>query len=221
MRDLTVIYLTVNKLPKKWTDFHYDHLMKSTEGLPLLTISRLPMPGHNLIQTEDPSPSNVYRQILRGAKAVDTEYIAIAEDDCLYTKEHFAYRPKTLGYNMHRWSVFTWGEPIYSWRNRFGNWTMIAKRQHVIDQLEERFAKYPNGTRPDLTGEIGRWRTDSQLGLTHHEPESFWTKTAILNVSHEYGLDDRARRHRKTLGDITALTVPHWGEANTYQKLWT
>jgi hypothetical protein len=121
---------------------------------------------------------------------------------------------------MHRWTVFTWGEPIYSWRNRFGNWTMIAKRDFVITALEERFAKYPNGTPPDRTGEIGRWRTDTQLGLTHYTPESFWTKTAILNISHEYGLDDRARRHRKTLGDITALVVPHWGDPKQYQDLW-
>jgi len=220
MSDLTVIYLTVNKLPKQWTDYHYAHLLESTKGHELLTVSRLPMPGHNLIQTEDPSPSNVYRQLLRAAKATDTEYIAMAEDDCLYTPEHFSVRPKTIGYNMHRWTVFRWGEPIYSWRNRFGNWTMIAKRQHVIDQLEERFAKYPDGTPPEFTGEIGRWRTDAQLGLTHVEPESFWTKTSILNISHELGLDDRARRHRKTLGDITALTVPHWGEPSQYQQLW-
>lgn len=221
MSDLTIIYLTLNKLPKRWTDFHYNHLLESTKGHNLLTVSRLPMSGHNIIQTEEPSPSNVYRQLLRACKNTDTEYIAIAEDDCLYTPEHFSYRPQTIGYNMHRWTVFTWGDPIYSWRNRLGNWTMIAKRQLVIDSLEERFAKYPDGTPPDKTGEIGRWRTDQQLGLTHYPPESFWTKTSILNISHEYGLDDRSRRHRKTLGDITALSVPHWGEPKQYQDLWT
>lgn len=219
MQDLTVLFLTNNLLPQKWVDYHRQKLDEAWQG-PLITVSRQPMPGVNIIQTEPSSPSNVYRQMLKAAKLATTEYVAMAEDDCLYTAEHFSYRPETIGYNMHRWTVFTWGDPIYSWRNRFGNWTMIGKRQLVIDALEERFAKYPDGTPPDKTGEIGRWRTDAQLGLTHYEPESFWTRTAILNISHEHGLDDRSRRHRKTLGDITALSVPHWGEPKQYQDLW-
>ena len=220
MQDLSVIFLTVNNLPKSWADFHYKNLLQSIGEAHLLTISRLPMSGHNLIQDQQPSPANVYRQILRGAKELQTEYIAIAEDDCLYPSDHFLHRPETLAYNMHRWTVFTWGDPVFSWRDRFGNFSLVAKRQLVIDSLEERFGMYPNGTPDSMTGEIGRWRTDKQLGLTHYEPSIFWSKQAIINMSHEYGLDTRAKRHRKTLGTITANSVPYWGEAGKYQKLW-
>lgn len=220
MHDLSVIFLTVNKLPQEWADFHYTRLLKSVGDNHLLTISRKPMPGHNLIQDEPPSASNVYRQLLRGAKECDTEYIAVAEDDCLYPTDHFQYRPKTLAYNMHRWTVFTWGDSVFSWRDRFGNFSLVAKRQLVIDALEERFLKYPDGTPPPQTGEIGRWRTDKLLGLTHYKPQIFWSKHAIINVSHEFGLDDRSKRHRKSLGTITANSVPFWGDAAKYQTLW-
>ena len=90
MDDLTIIYLTVNKMPKRWADFHMEHLLKAIKGFPVISISREPMNfGINLIQNEEISSYNSNKQVLRGALLAKTQYIGIAEDDTLYTKQHF------------------------------------------------------------------------------------------------------------------------------------
>ena len=212
MKDLTVIFLTLKKLPLQWQKYHKEVLLEAIDGAKFIEIS----PDGDLIQDEEPTNSNVYKQLLRGAKLATTEFIAVAEDDTLYCIDHFQHRPEkgVFAYNQSHWSLFTWGEPMYSWRDRLGNYTLIAHREDVIEALEERFEKYPNGTPEGRTGEIGRWRTDTQLGLTHRKIEEFKTNTPVINICHELGLDDRAKRHRKNLGTLRAYDIPHYGKAS-------
>src|SRR3990167_7580897 len=95
MNDLTIIFLTNNELPESWTAYHKKVLLDAVGKVPLITISRKPLDfGINILQTEPKSPSNVYWQLLRGAKLAMTKYIAVAEDDTLYCSEHFSFRPK-------------------------------------------------------------------------------------------------------------------------------
>jgi hypothetical protein len=62
--------------------------------------------------------AQIYRQVLEGAKQASTDYVAVAEDDVLYSPEHFKFRPKPghWGYNMNPWSIYTWGEPIFTYK---------------------------------------------------------------------------------------------------------
>ena len=143
-KNITAIFLTQNEVPKKWMEFHNKTLLESLNGTPLITMSRKPMNlGINILQDKPKSLSNIYWQLLRGAKIATTDYIAVVEDDTLYPHEHFLQRPSRnkIGYNMNHWSLFTWGEPIYSWRNRRGNYSMLSYRKLVIEALEERFKK--------------------------------------------------------------------------------
>lgn len=219
MHDLTAIFLTNNELPEKWVAFHRKKLDESFQG-PLITVSRKPMPGVNLIQTEPKSSSNVYKQMLRAARLADTEYVAIVEDDSLYPPEHFLYRPEpdVFAYNKTHWSLFTWGEPIFNWRDRMGNYTLICNRQLLIDALEEREAKYPDGIPEDLAGELGRQRIEDRIGVTRRKSEEFYTPVAVINICHKWGLDDRARRKRKTVGWLRAYDIPYWGKAEDLIK---
>lgn len=216
---LTAIFLTNNELPEKWVAFHRQKLLEAHDGA-IITISRKPMPGFNLIQTEPKSSSNVYKQMLRAARIADTEYIAMVEDDSLYPKEHFLYRPPhdVFAYNKTHWSLFTWGEPVYNWRDRQGNYTLICNRKLLIEALEEREAKYPQGIPEHLAGELGRPRIEDRLGVTRRKSEEFYTGVAVINICHKWGLDDRARRQRKTVGWLRAYDIPHWGRAEDLIK---
>lgn len=222
-KDLTIIFLTLNNLPKGWEEYHKQVLLEAIGDAELITISRVPTDmgkGVNLIQTETPSASNVYWQMLRAAKIATTKYVAVAESDTLYCKDHYQFRPNPgeFAYNGSHWSLFTIGTPIYGWRNRRGNYSMICEREILIEALEERFAKYPNGTPPEKTGEIGRWRTDKLLGVTPRKAIDFYTNNPIINVNHPFGLDERARRNRKTYGSLRAYDIPGWGKAEDLAK---
>ena len=195
--------------------------MESLNGAPLITLSRKPMNlGINILQDKPKSMSNIYWQLLRGAKMAKTDYIAVVEDDSLYPREHFLQRPNKncIGYNMNHWSLFTWGEPIYSWRNRRGNYSMLSYRKLVIEALEERFKKYPNGTPDRITGEIGRPMVERNMGITLRPVEEFETTVSIINFNHSNASDRLQLRQRKSLGEIRANSIPYWGEASELVK---
>lgn len=221
LNDLTIIYLTANKVPKKWAEFHKEKLIEAAGTSPIITISREPLDwGINLLQTEPYGISNIYYQLLKGAKSASTDYIGVAEDDILYPKEHFEYRPPldTFAYNMNRFNVFTWGKPTYFWKNRMANSTLIAPRKLTIKALEERFSKYPNGTPPSFTGELGRSNIEDKLGVTRRKSTWFSTETSVIKIDHELGIDRLARTHRKGMGILRAYDIPYWGKAEDIVK---
>lgn len=220
--EITIIMLTANKVPKSWADFHKQKLTEAAGESPIITISREPLSwGINLLDEEPYQISNIYFQMLRGAKTADTDYIGIAEDDTLYPKEHFEYRPPldTFAYNMNRFGVFRWSrKPTYFWKNRMSNSTLIAPRQLMIEALEERFNKHPNGTPSGFTGELGRSNVEDKLEVSHRKSEWFSTEISIVRVDHEMGIDRLSKTHRKGMGILRAYDIPYWGKAEDIIK---
>jgi hypothetical protein len=217
MKDLTILFLTVNEVPAQWAEFQKQTLLKAVGDSPIITMSMKPLDwGLNILQDRPKSLSNIYWQMLRGAKLADTEFIGIAEDDTLYNAEHFCPRPASneFAYNMCHWSLFTWGEPTYHWRHRHGNYSLIAPRVLMIEALEERFEMYPNGTPDDRTGELGRFRVEKYLKLTPRKLKEFWTTVSIVNFQHDYSMEDYQRRHVKRRAALRAYEIPYWGRAD-------
>lgn len=227
MSDLTVIYLTCNKMPSRWVAFHREHLLRAVDARPLIVVSAKPvdLPGTHLIQEGPFCQWNVYVQILRAAQIADTKYIAIAEDDTLYPARHFSdFRPKDdeIAYDLSRWSVFSWvQQPFYSAIRKHGNFTMIGPRQLVIDALEERERKYPNGH--DYAGEIGRPDVERRLGVTRRKLVEWWCIEPMVNLCHPRGLSptyvDTPKRERKP-GELKAFDIPIWGKASAIADIY-
>jgi len=235
MKDLTVIFLTVNKVP--WMKFHNEVLLDAIGEYPLITISREHidgLPGIQLSQAgTEQSHDNLFRQLLRGAKEATTPYVALAEDDTLYSRDHFDLRPalNAFGYNWNRWSLFTFGEPTYSFKRRFCQGGSILPRLYLIEALEERFAKW--GTIPHhLNGEVGYPIVDKNLGVTVRNSEVLYSSTPIVQIHHIYGTplasktvfnandttDPIKRQTRKRMGMKRAYDIPHWGRSEELVK---
>ena len=113
MNDLTVVYYSADAAPKRFLMNLRSNLSNAIVDLPLVVIKQKPDVPRSHLQ--------IYRNALAGAKEAKTKYIALAEDDVLYTPSHFEYRPKSgvFGYNMNVWSIFTWDNPpIFSYKDR-------------------------------------------------------------------------------------------------------
>lgn len=219
MHDLTVVFLTMNKTPLYWAGHQLRTLKEAIGSAPVISVSRQPMDfGFNLIDTDRPGYVNIYRQLLRAAKYATTKFIATAEDDCLYSASHFRdFRPEKneFAYNRHRWSVFTWGEPLYSLRDRLSNCSLIAPRDLLIEALEERFKKYDGNPPEDLMGECGRNKLEKALGVTLRKQVDFFSRVGIVQVSHPAGTELRQQIQRKSHARVRAYNIPHWGEAGS------
>ena len=222
MRDLTVIFMTINRVPKKWAEYQLEVLKKAIGDADVISVSREPMDfGLNLIQTEEPSTANIYWQILRAAKLAKTPYVAIAEDDVLYCYEHFNFfRPPldTFAYNSVRWQIHTFGFLVYYWRKRLANYALIAPRELLIETLEERFAKYPFPDPRGGAGEVGKPRVEKNLGLTPRKMVEYSTTTGIVCLHHEFGMDPLEKSGRKRSGMLRAFDIPMWGRVEDVIK---
>ncbi len=206
--DLTLLYITAGKVPEKWRAFHQEQLDK------------LPYPIITMRDEEKMGYEMIYKRMLEGAKLATTPYVAVIEDDVLYSPEHFYFRPEldTFAYNQHRWALFTWGVPTYNWRNRKSNCSLIAPRELLIEALEERFAKWPNGIPKEWCGELGRANIDHWLKVTPRKSIEWHSKIAIIQINHDDGTEDRQQRHRKDLGPMKAYDIPYWGKAEDLIK---
>jgi hypothetical protein len=221
--DITAIFLTLNRMPPRWVEFHMGHLLAALGDIPVISISRVPMAfGTNIVDTASPCYSNYYRQILRGCKVAKTKYVAAVEDDVLYHESHFRrMRPADdeFAYNRCRWSVFSWGEPQYSLRNRISNCSCIAPRELYIEALTERFAlpKIHEG----LMGECGRNDVEVKLGITQRKKVEFFSRIPIVQLSHEGGTEKRQQERNKSHAEVRAFDIPYWGRAEDILKHYT
>lgn len=223
--DITILYITMNLMSKKWVDFQNHHLLKAADGAPIISISRQPMTlGTNLIDTGTPGYWNLYLQILRAAKIADTKYVALAEDDVLYTRAHFhEFRPPMdkVAYDRSRWSLFTWEkEPFFCLRQRISNCSMIAPREYLISALEERQTRWPNGPDEKLLGEVGRSKVDSRLNVSQRGCVEFYSYGPIVQLNHPNGHDATQRTQWKRHGQVRAFDIPYWGPAKEILKYY-
>lgn len=236
MADLTIIYYTANYL-----DEHNPYFLKNTKkqlieaagDFPIISVSQKPIDlGQNICVGDiGRSHLNVYWQILVGCKAAKTKYVAMAEDDILYSYAHFhTYVPKEnkFAFDMSKWSIFTWTKPpLFSFRsNRRVVNSLISKRDMLVEAMEERFARLEELRKQGKKEEkiIRYWgdpgRYESYLGVTVREVEEFWTTDPNIVFSHPDAFGYLSRGTHKKLGDIRAIEIPHWGKAEDVLKLY-
>lgn len=194
--DLTILYYTANVV-HKGIEFSVLRSLKKY-GYPIISISQEPMElGNNIVVPKERSLENIYRQVLTGAKAAKTKYVALCEDDCLYVPEHFKYRPKDkpFAYNINRWNLYL-DKEIFSQRKRPVLSQCIADREKLIECLE---------TRVESHKEMGR--DDSW------EYETFETKDPNMVICHKQDTSGH-----KIPSDVTTKEIPVWGTVDYWMS---
>lgn len=212
---ITAIFYTAGEIPEYFAQATSEQLRKALDGIPIITILKDPALPR--------SQANIYRQALEGALMADTPYIALCEDDVLYSPAHFKFRPKKghWGYNMNSWSIFTWGEPMFTYKPPGGRRNLnglICERQMFIDAMEERFKLWPGEVDINIFGEPGKY--DNQLGTTPHPSEDFYCNPPNIVFSHQTNLQFQGLGTRKKFGQIRATEIPYWGKSSEIVKLY-
>ena len=219
MNDITIIYITANKINDFFAENIRKELIKAAAGIPIISVSKKPLnfgvknlcfPGKTCIYNE-------YKETYLGVREAKTKYVAIAEDDSLYTPAHFAHipTPETFDYNIACWGIFTWVRPpTYNLKYRRNHNALVCERDLYIKAMEERLSKYPNEENsPPKFAEPGRY--DHSLGVPIHKIGEFTSNPPIVRFSHTddcYGF--KAMGTLKGMADIKAFDIPYWGRAD-------
>ena len=255
MEDLSVVYYTSNYLDDKNPYFLENtrkqlvkaiHIDNTDAMFPLIVVSQKPVdyfkgivPSYTNIVVGDIGRShlNIYRQILEGCKAAKTTWVAMAEDDILYSQSHFHFwyftkkefidGPYFL-YDMNKVSIFTWErQKMFSVRSkRMVVNHLIAKREMLISALEERFARleelrktWPEGRILKYWGDPGRY--EGNLGVTIRETYQYYCWVPSIVFSHEYAYGYEFNQgNKKKQGDLRIVELVDWGRAEDILKLY-
>ena len=145
----TVIYITNNVLDETIDKVCQKNILEATKGLRLISVSQEPMDfGENICVGKLPTSSlSLNIQMMEGLKRVKTDYVAIAEADCLYTPEHFQFEPPddSFWYNSNCWVLqyYSSYKPelngMFSiFPKRKANSQLICKTDMMIKATQER-----------------------------------------------------------------------------------
>ena len=157
--DTTIVYLTNNILDPKIDALCRKNILDSIGDLRLVSVSQKPIDfGENIVVGKLPYSSlSICLQAREALKVIDTPYVAMAEHDCLYTNEHFAFTPPdidTYWYNTNVWFLQL-EDGLYSRvHDRKANSQLIcgtdALRRSIDDRIEimgdpKWLNRYPTG----------------------------------------------------------------------------
>ena len=230
--DLSIVFYTANRLHEPFAGHVREQLLKSIDGeFPLIVVSHEPMPGfgdRNIV-VENPTWGHlqIYRNILTGALTAETEFLGLAEDDILYSHDHWrTHRPPSyrVSYDLSRWGLNSWcNPPLYGYRNRIVINQLLGPTKYVTDALQERFRKF-EGVPEDKIPiqhfcEIGRF--EDALGVTPRNFECYASPTPSVVFSHEEAFGYQSRGTRKSIGEFPRKELPFWGSAEKMLSLWT
>ena len=219
IKDITIIYYTANTLREPFATNARKQLVKASRGIPITSVSQKPLDlGQNICVGDiGRSYLNIYRQMLVGAKEAKTKYIAMAEDDVLYSFRHFVdFRPNDdeFAYDMSRWSIYTWTKPpLYSIKYRRSNTTLLCPRDLFIEAMEERFRRWPDDSKVNLGvwSEPGKY--ERKLGVTKRKSVEYSSQVPCIVFSHEDAIGYDYQGKSKAVGFLKAYDIPVWGTA--------
>lgn len=234
MQDATVVYITANEIPEKFAKSMQEFLIKAVGDLPVIVVSKkkpftdgyntVLVGQRNLVFDTPRSHVNIYREALAGVNLAETRYVFIAEDDVLYSPEHFKKRPTrpdVFAYNVACWSIYTWSKPpVFSYTGRRNLGQLICEKDLFIEAMEERFNKFTHDSQISnaVFAEPGKY--ERQLGVSVQQTEVFYTDPANVMFTHPMGLSHLTLGERKRLAPIRALEIPYWGRAEEVVKLY-
>jgi len=245
-KDMTIVYYTSNYLDSRNPYFLENtrkQLLKAIVGRPMVIVSQKPtMFGPNstniCVGNIGRSHFNLYWQILQGCKAAKTKWVAMAEDDVLYSPQHFNIqyfvKPEFIQddyflYDMNKVSIFTWTRPpMFSFRfKRQVVNHLIAKRQMLIDALEERFKRLADLRKMGVEdrriekywGDPGRYEGLLKVTVRPTYDYNAWIPGVVFSHDLAYGYAVNQGKKKK-LGDLRMIELADWGRADDILKLW-
>jgi hypothetical protein len=149
VNDLTIISYTDNSLPFWLRNRCRQELVKAAEGKRIITVSQQPLPWDDVIvlQGLPRCHHSLFTQAITGVKAATTRYVAMAEHDCMYTPEHFNWRPaddKIFWYNINHYLAYV-EQSRYAYVRRKPMSQLICERDIFISAVEEKIRMLETG----------------------------------------------------------------------------
>jgi len=201
--DLTVVYITSNREDESFERKIIESMKEAIGGLPVISVSQKPLDfGENIcIGDVGAKPENVLRQLILGAKAAKTKFVAVGESDFLYPKEFFEFVPP-------RDDTFYYPDNVYIWwthhsrfyRKNLREMLSVTNREHFINVLE----KVLDGLDGHIASRVGKFTSKG----------AFWTDIPLVTFKTRNGMHWRSPYKK----DGWKRELPQWGTADNLRE---
>jgi hypothetical protein len=187
---------------------------------PIVSVTLQPIAfGTNIVLPLERGQLTMFRQILAGLEALETDVAFLVEHDVLYHPSHFAFTPdkaEVFYYNQHTWKVSTDDGRALFYRccQTSG---LCARRDLLVDHYRKRVAFVEqHGWDRNVGYEPGTNRRVRRL-LDPRGCETWMSDGPNIDLRHGHNLtrsrwrQDQFRNKRSCLGWTEADAVPGWG----------
>lgn len=210
-RSITVIYYTSNRESPEFEEKIQKQLETSCGLLPIISVSHKPINlGHNICVGEhEANDHNLYRQIQIACKMAKTEYVIVAEADCIYPPEYFQFTPDNPSAFYRYANIWICYKKFnYFFQKTSSECGMIAGRQHFINKIDEMLMGRPEwceekNVKLKKISVLHRWTTFGENG------------NPIVSFKTNKGL----RQFTRTISNTSDIEVlPYWGHIKNLKE---
>lgn len=169
----------------------------------------------------------MFKQILAGLEALDTEYAFLVEHDVMYHASHFDFVPPrddVYYYNLNVWKIDASGDRAVTYETKQTS-GLCANRQLLIDHYRKRIARVE---RDGFSRRIGfEPGSHGRAERIDDVPSDVWRSAwPNLDIRHDRNLTatrwsrDQFRDARHCQGWTEADQIPGWGTVREVARLW-
>ena len=158
----------------------------------------------------------MFKQILAGIEAIDTDIVFLVEHDVLYNHTHFEFTPPREDiyyYNTNSWFVRPKdGQALHFTCQRVS--TLCAHRRLLLKHYRTRMKRLET---EEFTRKLGFEPGNHPYprGVDNHKLESWISKYPLIDIRHGLnvsGVRFKKSQFRKKPTDwVEADEIPHWG----------
>lgn len=186
-----IVYYTDNRLDKKIAERCQKQLKKASSQMKIVSVSLGKLDfGDNISLDLERGYVSMFKQILTGLEALDTDYAFLCESDVLYHPSHFEFTPPrddVYYYNMNSWQL-RWSDGFAVSYDRKQVSGLCANREFLIKHYKERLKRiekegkfnYRMGFEPGTHNRVEK--------VDNFKAEGWRSKFANIDIRHNNNL---------------------------------
>ncbi len=209
-----LVYYTDNKCNEKILNVVRKNLLNVSNGNTIISVSLAPLDfGQNIVLSLERGYLAMYKQILAGLEAIDTDVVFIVEHDVIYPKCHFDFVPSkkdVFYYNINWWLVRSSDGQAVTFKGLKVS-GLCAFKELLIEHYRERVKR----TEQRFSGRMGFEPGLHKFprGVDDYEVETWRSDIPYIDIRHGGNLSpSRPRFECRHEGYTVADEVPFWGK---------
>jgi len=214
------VYYTDNQCEERILKVVRDNLSAVRNGNKIVSVSHYPIEfGENIVMEMNRGHLTMFKQILAGLEAIDSDIVFMTEHDVVYHPSHFDFTPPkkdVFYYNENTWKVDAKsGQALFYYTKQTSG--LCAYRELLLEHYRKRVERVEKeGFTRSMGFEPG---THSfPRGVDNYKAERYMSEHPNIDIRHSNNLTwsrfkkEQFRSERSIKGWVLADEVPFWGK---------